>query len=291
MKEKEIIKILQSVRGEVDAPAHRAHLRRAVLSQKEKGEGVFAALRPYTHIISMNRYYFSIGTVAAVAAIAVVVAMSPISSGVASAEEQVNRAFTRAVQISPEMRAQLEGNMKADMLETLKEAKAAPDLKIMTREEYEKDGQLTFSSANGNQSITVQGMAGAGMPMAGTLEAEEGAEDMMFTASATAIPAGKIGGATFSSGTMVINSDIKLATGTFSGTTAANSSWSAPVKYLSYTDPEGRKTVLGLDENDTPVFKLSTLNMGDAKEMGKDMIEMKAHAVQVIKVNTGGEAK
>ena len=292
MHEKDIINTFKRVRGEADAPLHRAQLRRTVLSTPAS---TFTTLQNFLNIISMNKYYLSMGSIAAVVAVAVVVSLSPIDPNVASAQEQVNRAFTRAVQISPAMRAELEANMKADMLKTLEEAKAAPDLTVMTKEEYEKDSQFKFST-------------GPGPVMGGTLDAvaikhvegdpTEAGENIMFTASATAIPAGElhpagaIGKGTFSAGTLVINSDeaVHIATGTVvssvagvAGIAATNATFSAPVKYLSYTDPEGRKTVLGLDKEDTPVFKMSMLNVGDVKEM-KGVIEMKAQAVQMIHI-------
>ncbi len=283
MHEKDVIDILRSARGEVDAPMHRSVLRRALLMRQQR----FVPLQRFVSIISMNRLYVSMGSVMAMVAIAVVVAISPLTSTVVSAQEQVNRAFTRAVQISPAMRAELETKMKADMLETLKEAKAAPDLKIMTKEEYEKDSQFKFSTGPG--------------PMGGTIDAvelkhieggvpAEGGEDVMFTASATAIPAGELHGGTFSVGTLVA-SDVHLASGTVAvagmSATTGPGSFSAPVKYLSYTDPKGNKTVLGLDENDTPVFKMASFNASALKQIDGQMVGVEGKEVEMINIEAG----
>ncbi len=246
MHEQDIIDVLRSARGEVDAPAHRTHLRRALLMQKRQ----FAPLSRFLTIISMNRYYVSIGSVAAVVAVAMLVAVSPFSSHVVSAQEQVQRAYARAVEISPAVRAELETKMKSDMLATLAEAKAAPDLKIMTKEEFEKDGQFKFTTGKGPvggvvSSVAVRadgsGEPGQGMGVSGTITASQVNLD-----SASGEASGSVAGFAAS---------------------AVSSSWS-PVKYLSYTDPMGRKVVLGLDANDTPVFKMSTMSAEDAKKMG-----------------------
>lgn len=291
MHEKEIVDILKSARGETDAPLHRAQLRRAVLSS-----GGSAPLHDFLIMISMHKYYVSLGSVAAVVALALVVAMSPLSPKVVSAQEQVNRAFARAVAISPEMRAQLEEKMKADMLKTLEEAKAAPDLKVMTKEEYEKDGQFTIGGGptfaptgavgvgvGSVKAISIRNAEMSGAPEGGATltmvntggeqgfsEAGEASSDVVFTATAAA-PAGD---------------NVKMAgsfsTGAFVAGTAGEGSMLTPVKYLSYTDPQGRKTVLGLDENDTPVFKFVTLNSGDMKRLEDGSIRIEGKQIKMI---------
>ncbi len=300
MHEQDIIDVLKSARGEVDSPAHRTHLRRALLMRQQQ----FAPLSHFLTIISMNRYYVSVGSVAAVVAIAMLVAVSPFSSHVASAQEQVQRAYARAIELTPAMRAELESTMKADMLKTLAEAKAAPDLKIMTKEEYEKSGQFTFSTQGGAQNITVQGMTKATAVGATNMQFEnaqpvpvgEGGGTVTFTTATaslepSSIPAGEIHTA-IAQGTVVVSGTVgPMATGTFAGTTSANASWSAPVKYLSYTDPEGRKTVLGLDENDTPVFKISTLNEGDVKDMGNGAVGIEGKQIQMLNIEQGTQVK
>jgi hypothetical protein len=269
MHDKDIIKILQHARGETDAPLHREALRRAILSKKR---GSFAPLQDFITQISMHKYYLSVGTVAAVAAIAAVVALSPISPSTVSAQEQVQRAFARATALTPEMRAEIEEKMKADMLKTLEEAKAAPDLKIMTKEEYEKDAQFTISRGPmGTQGITearaihlahldAAKKVGVGegtitfSHSAGThIEGHEAGESVMFAAKEM-VPADLKGSSEVSK--VVVGHNVMMG---------GVHEFSEPVKYLSYTDPEGRKTVLGLDQNDTPVFKFTTLNASDIK--------------------------
>ena len=293
MQEKNIINTFKRVRGEADAPLHRAHLRRAVLSTPASS---FTTLHNFLNIISMNKYYLSMGSIAAVVAVAVVVSLSPIDPNVASAQEQVNRAFTRAIAIPAEMRAELETKMKADMLKTLEEAKAAPDLKIMTKEEFEKDSQFKFSTGPSPVGGTISTVALKHVDGAPT----EAGGNVMFTASATAIPAGELHAVgavekgTFSAGTLVINSDeaVRIATGTVmsgvAGIAASPATFSAPVKYLSYTDPEGNKTVLGLDKDDTPVFKMATFSADTVLHEG---VGLKAVQMQMVNINTGGKTE
>jgi hypothetical protein len=254
MHEKDIIKVLRNVRGETDAPLHRARLRRMVLSQSK--DTSFAPLHTLAQIISMNKYSVSVGSVLAIAALALVAAVSPLSSPkVVSAEEQVQKAFTRAIAISPEMRAKLEAHMKADMLKTLEEAKAAPDLKIMTKEEFEKDSQFTFSHGpvGGMVSVgTLGGVAGEVGDSPHTVAFAHSAvgvraegEDAIFTVS-TEDP-------TEAGLQAPVHGSMMLAAHVEGGEEMA------PVTFLSYTNPEGAKVVLGLDKNDTPVFKIATL--------------------------------
>jgi len=70
----------------------------------------------------------------------------------AEAQELVQRSMARAVRLTPEMRTQIEAKLKADMMQTLKDAYAAPDLRILTKEEYEKDRNLPsrLRSSHGN---------------------------------------------------------------------------------------------------------------------------------------------
>jgi hypothetical protein len=281
MHEKEIVTILQSARGETDAPLHRTHLRRTVLSAPR--DRSFAPLQNLITNISMNKYYLSVGTVALVAAIAVLVAVSPLSTHVVSAQEQVQRAYARAVAISPAVRAELEANMKADMLATLAEAKAAPDLKIMTKEEYEKDGQFQFRTGPGAGGV--QGsMTSASFTVAQGQPSEAGV-DAVYNVKANAdFSAGQpVGvGGTVMGGQIMLDHPMGTASGTVSA--LAVSTWS-PVKYLSYTDKSGHKVVLGLDENDTPVFKMSTLNADDVKQMGNGAVEVQGAPLHVMRFN------
>lgn len=292
MHEKDLINILGVARGEVDAPHHRTLLRRALLQQEQR-----SALHSFVTLISMNKYYVSLGSVAAVVAIALVVAISPLNPQVVSAQEQVNRAYARAVAISPEMRAQLEGKMKADMMKTLEEAKAAPDLKIMTREEYEKDAQFTIGKGphlttggaigvDTAHAVSIKKIDGGELPPEGAtftvVNTDEGGEagfaaagaqeDVVFTATAAAnLEPGVAAGGTFSAGTF-------MAAGPVQGEILE------PVKYLSYTNPEGGKVVLGLDKNDTPVFKMETLNAGDIKQFENGVVGVEGKQIKMIRV-------
>ncbi len=300
MNEKKIIEVLGRLKGEADAPTHRAALRRALLSE-QKNMPRFAALNYLITFKTMKRYYIPLAALALVVAGAA--AFNPGDPAVAQAQEQAQRAFTRAIAISPEMRAELEGKMKADMLATLKEAMAAPDLKIMTKEEYQAQSPFSFSTgpapmldpteihtyktvsvtkgelaedAEGANFTVINGsaMAGeAGTFNVATAPGDMPTEDVAFTVSADAMMQGSKG--------------ITAATGVMSAGMASGSGFSEPVKYLSYTDPRGNKTVLGLDKDDTPVFKLATLNAEDVMHFEDGGIGIKGQAVQMMRLEEG----
>ncbi len=257
MKEHDIIDTLRKLKGEADAPAHRESLRHALMAMHTSHTGI-AALRTTVTYIVMKKFYMPVGALAAVALVAALT-FNPTNPELAQAQEAVNRAFTRAVQISPEMRAKIEEKMKADMLKTLEEAKAAPDLRILTKEQFEAESPFTIgkppafdwaSSTDGKPhaiSITHrigEGEAGQGHLVEGRPVKVISDDVRVFkvkTDGEAGVTAGAVGGV--SAGFM---GEMK-----------------EPVKYLSYTDPRGNKTVLGLDENDTPVFKFAEIKAED----------------------------
>lgn len=279
MNEKEIIDALKKG-AEADAPLHSTHVRRALLSaHTQKG---FAPLRRLiTHIV-MNRY--SVPTTAfGIVALALVFNFVAFDASTVSAQEVANRAFARAIKISPEMRAQLEEKMKADMLETLKEARAAADLRILTREEFEKESPFTISTT------TVSLSAAGNLPAAG-----------IKTISIRAASVKPIAGepVTITHGTLAAGEPLKVSSAGFAvsaGTTMEPGTPMPtppqPVKYLSYTDSNGNKTVLGLDEHDTPVFKFAELkNMQIVPIEGDHLIEVPAEKALFFRTEAGAAA-
>lgn len=303
MKEYDIEQVLRRGAGEADAPSHRTALRRALLSA-HPGAGYRSPLRTLVTFIVMKKHYIPAGALTALLIVGIF-AFSISSSSVAQAQELVNRSMARAVEISPEVRAQLEAQMKADMLKTLAEAKAAPDLRILTKEQFEKESQFSFSTGPApmlgassapttfkSVSMTHVGVAPAG---------EQGAT---FSVNTQAVPVGAIAGSitvsmvstsTQASGFTVapLNSkdmqDVKFTAGTV--VNAGMASFSEPVTYLMYTDPQGRKTALGLDKNDTPVFKISTLNENDVHMMKDGSISIDSNTLTVLPTASATEVK
>ncbi len=256
MNEQEIIDALRKGK-EAEAPLWHGRTRRSLLLQHSR-IGRFALLRTFiTHLV-MNKYSIP-GTVLGVLALSLVLNFATMHTEKAQAEELAQRAFTRAIQISPEMRAKLEASMKADMLDTLKEARAAKDLRILTAEEYAKESNFTISTSS--VALGIQGETGAAPK--GTVT------NVKFTAArAVALDDEEAGNITF-------NTSIAApgpAGITSAGMVTASATMLTPVKYLSYTNPEGGKVVLGLDKDDTPVFKIATL-------VGKDMVEITSGSV------------
>jgi hypothetical protein len=227
---------------------HRDALRRSLLSVHSKG--VFSAhLSPRSLIInlfSMKKTLVPAGIL--VLALAMFVSMGFGDSNVAQARELLDRSFTKAFKLSPEMQARLESHMKAGLQATYEEAKAAPDLRVLSAEEYEKEALFTISKTPGV------------LPPEANLP--EGATGVFFAHSNGEMsPVGdgkEVKNVIFEAEVSAIHPEEMTE-----GVRVETTPFEAPVKYLSYTDPEGRKVVLGIDKNDTPVMKISTLEVGD----------------------------
>lgn len=281
MNEHDILKALKS-KQRADAPLFEARLRRALLG-KHSGKNGFAMLPTFLTRFAMKKYSIP-SAVLGVFAIALVLNFAGVTPQTASAQEVAQRAFTRAKQISPEMRAKLEAYMKSDMLETLKEARAAKDLRILTPEEYAKEAQFTISTSSNavafSKALSVGEPTNVKMvrsfnhelPEGGTIGGETGS----FTVSAAHVKDMPVkGNVTFSAMGTIQDS---------AGLAGDPASMPMPVKYLSYTNPQGGKVVLGLDANDTPVFKMETLTAGDVVKLEDGSIGVQGKAVKMINI-------
>lgn len=229
----------------VDSSAHKRMLRAALLSVHAQKHG----LSPYqlVDISRMSRILIPTGALAVLAAL-VLTSFSMTPSSVAEAQEVAERAMARAVALSPDLRAQLEAYMKADMMDALKEAYAAPDLRALSKEEYEKDAPFTVSTVgtNGNAQFIAVDVEHVGEPMPAiegfTSAGEQANVDVIFEKRIL-----DESGATWTEGERVTDMP----------------DFAPPVKYLVYTSPKGAKVVLGLDESDTPVFRIEEMHMGE----------------------------
>lgn len=278
MSERDITDIL--VRHErADSPRHKAALRRALLARHRAHTGTLAALRSFLTDTAMRKY--SVPAMAlGVFALAFVINFTAIDAETAEAQELAQKAFTRAVKLTPEMRATIEAKMKADMLETLKEAREAKDLRIMTPEEFKKESPFTISTTSPMIGKGVGHVVAIRGEMAtGTISLKKVNEDIIIKRGEAmmAKPAGvlnfKVASGTPEAGAFEMSEDPTMAPPPgmkgnvmFSVDVRATAGERVdmpepkePVKYLSYTDKQGNKVVLGLDENDTPVFKFTEM--------------------------------
>ncbi len=291
--EHDIIAKLKNAK-EAEAPSHQAALRSTLLSMHAARRARFEPLQNFLNFISMKKYSIPVG-VFAVVALAFVINFGALDASKAQAEELAHRAYARAISISPEMRAQFEAQMKADMQETLKEALAAKDLRILTPEEFKKESPFTISTTSnvGFQAVgggvgnaefrNVKVIKGEG----GSVQAGEGgATFTVSTGGPIEATSGDI--VTVSASAMMPMSGVATAgTVAFNAATTGPSEMSQPVKYLSYTDPRGNKTVLGLDKDDTPVFKFSQLNAADIVHMQDGSIGIQGQAVMIRNLEEG----
>jgi hypothetical protein len=265
MKNHEIIEVLRRLKGEADAPTHRRALRYALISRSHRGHS-FAALQHLVIYFGMKKYYFSGGALAAVALVGILTFST--NNAVAQAQEQVARSYARATQISPEMREQLESHMKADMLETLAEAKAAPDLRILTKEEFEKESPFTISK------VAPMDLP----PLPEGVEGEAGQRVVTFSHNIAV-------SSTTEEKDVVFNArvhGVASGTGAHGAMMMGGMGAGEPVKYLSYTDPRGNKTVLGLDKNDTPVFKFTTISESNVQHFPDGTIGIEGKEIQIL---------
>jgi hypothetical protein len=235
----------------------------------------------------------------------VVVGTLGVTHKSAEAQELAERAMARAVQIPVEMREKIEAQLKADMMETLKEAYAAPDLRILTREEYEKEAQFTMATGTPataafaavrnihtvNSDVAVSGEAGsfkvshtAPLEWEGAVEA--GAEPMVPGKGPVTVAFRAARAMPIASDTDVTFTRAATDTEFTAGTMVAGFDIKQPVKYLRYTDPDGRKVTLGLDESDTPVFRIEELIATDIQHMPDGSIGIQGKVLHQIEVHT-----
>jgi len=144
MNDEHIERILSSL-AEIEAPKHRTALRTALLREHVRTRRHISPLQLFYEISTMQKTLIPLSTFAVVAL--VLVGTLGLTHKSAEAQELVQRSMARAVRLTPEMRTQIEAKLKADMMQTLKDAYAAPDLRILTKEEYEKESQFTVATS------------------------------------------------------------------------------------------------------------------------------------------------
>lgn len=263
MNEHDIKRVLERQRTDANPAAHREALLSALLSlHAKRSSSRFLALRSFImHSPIMKSLTIPLG--AAFLMLAIFFTTGFGVSNVAEAQQLLDRSFTKAFRLSPEMREKLEAHMKTDLKATYEEAKAAKDLKIMTPEEYAKEAEFSISTTPGagavNAKWTRAVRVGEGTPVL-----PEAGHKAFVIKNIANLEEGAI-----AKGEVKMFSIATSATGTPDVATAGVAvpftpvEFKKPVKYLSYTDPEGRKVVLGIDDNDTPVMKISTMRSGD----------------------------
>lgn len=160
----------------------------------------------------------------------------------AEAKEAVEKAFTKFKQLSPEAQAELEEKIKADMETSLQEAKDAKDLEIIPEEEL-----IRFTPPeNGEDRPLFYRQA----KKVKHFEEEEKPD---------AIIEGEAG--------VVIGTDPKQAVPGTHLMDEGKITVPEGLKILRYTDPKGRKTILGINDQDEAVMKMIQLSDQDLKNM------------------------
>ncbi|MBI5530230.1 MAG: hypothetical protein HY918_01890 [Candidatus Doudnabacteria bacterium] len=166
---------------------------------------------------------------------------NPFATPTAQAKAEVRNVMHRVSLLSEDQRVELEKKFKLDMTQSLKEAYEAKDLVISDASQFQpvegmpntialtqssNAGFVTTSSGNASTApLSVSGAMGFAVSNVGT---GEGAE----------------------------NSSVSLN----AGTVTAVGGMKKLSKRLTYTDPQGNKTVLMLDEDGLPVMKMTMLS-------------------------------
>jgi hypothetical protein len=302
MNDEHVEQILASLK-EVHAPKHRTALRAALMREHARVRRPYFALQSFTQYMTMKTALIPVSTFAVLAL--VTIGTLGVTHKSAEAQELVERSMARAIQIPAEMRAKIEEQMKADMMETLKEAYAAPDLRILTREEYEKEAQFTMATGtprtatiaavrkihNAEADFAVAGEVGtftvSSAPISwessGAVSGEaHGTEDVIAFSHASGAVSVSAEPTHFGF-TKVEGEDVKKVKFT-SGTFVGGFDIKQPVKYLRYTDSDGRKVTLGLDEEDVPVFRIEELTAKDVVRGPDGVINIQGKVLHQIKV-------
>lgn len=266
-------------------PAHSRVLRHALLNKH--GESVSRSRAGFFSSPMTRFAAVGVLSLALVLACSSFIPQSPFSTPVASAHELLNRAATKVVSMPDVMRIEIEKRMNADLDSTLEEAKAAPDLRILTPDEFKAEQKKlqdqafkTNAPVAGALTLSAKPMAIYHMTTPDGMETATAGEMGTFDVHAENIE--------ISSGTII---NIKGNGATVVSSTPGMKFSIAPVqlkepsKYLAYTNPEGQKVILGLDEDDVVVMKMIslTMKMGDGSDANVMMGTMRGFKTEDIK--------
>jgi hypothetical protein len=163
-----------------------------------------------------------------------------INTPQAQAKDLVDRVIFKVADLSPEERKAIEQKIQDDLMESLKEAKAAKDLRIVPESEIER----IALPENGGKDLPAHGMR------VFKLRHEDIAQD----------------------GKEPSHDEVKITEGAVPGRPVVPTSVKT---VLEYTDTQGRKTTLGLDEHEKPVMKMIKLEAGkmpDGKGFGTEPV-------------------
>lgn len=230
-------------------PAHSRVLRRALLARH--GEKAVRPRLSFFLLQPMKRFvpFAALSIAVLIVAVTSVIPQTSLTpTPVANAQELLNRAVTKASVMPTDMRAEIEKRMKSDMAETLKEAKAAPDLRILTPDEFEQEMHTQMQADQAN-SMPIEGSAqGFGIAVSG--------ESGVLSTSPTEVHLIKMDEDQIPQVSSTATFEAAVAGTKF---TIAPVEIKEPVKYLAYTNPAGQSVILGLDEDDVPVMKIMRL--------------------------------
>jgi hypothetical protein len=209
---------------DIGSSKHANLLRADLIRRHEQTLGLSGVLNYIKESYKQMSLIKKVSPVAAIIVVAVVFGLLNQSTP-ANAQDTVNKAMMRAEKLTPEQRANIESKIKADLNQSLEEAKAAPDLQIVSGEES-TFGFGRISAPFGK------------LKNAFTFKLENKQVDGEFTGGKAV-------------GMAVHDSAIDPAN----------------IKHMTYTNPQGQKVTLGVDENDMVVFKMIEFSEEDKQQM------------------------
>ena len=114
---------------DINVPNHANLLKADLLRRHNKTLGLLGGLHYVKSTYTQMSLLKKLSPIAAVVVIAVIFGVLN-QSPTANAQAAVNKAMVKAQKLTPEQRANIENKIKADLNQSLEEAKAASDLKI-----------------------------------------------------------------------------------------------------------------------------------------------------------------
>ena len=229
MIDEEIKNLLSANSPNIGLPRNQAVLR-SVISKRALSSGKNT---------NMNKFLTYAGATLALVAIAATTAYQLNFTPSAKAQDALKKAAVRYRALTPEQRQAIHTKIKADMATTLEEASNAPDLKILTKEQVGFDVLPT----PGLSKEKLKGFPPDKVMLFQRVQGSDTADIKEFN-----IKLDNPGSSAPAAGVRIMKGE-KFET-----------NLKEPVKFLRYTDDQGREVTLGVDEDNTPVMKMIKLD-------------------------------
>lgn len=239
MKEENLKRKLENLeKVDIDAPRFKQALKHSLMKRHESKKGVFMFVENSLNMIKTIKIVaLPVAAFVLVLAFVFMVPQSGITNEVHAAE-LVQKAHSRTLDLPDEVRRAIESRIQHNLIDVLAEAKQAPDLRLLTEEEFqaEMEQKRSITSADGvnspNGSFDMITVGQVAFEDGTTMDPEGLVHSGFIQVSSGTLPSMEIG-------EVLLGLPVTLK---------------EPIQYLLYTDVKGRSVALGVDEDDTPVM-------------------------------------